>query len=215
MRKLTQTFRLLVLAAASLVVLPAFAQFSGTEPSGNMSLLKPPPGARVAIFEFADLECPACANAYPVVHSAVEKYKIPLLFHDFPLPMHNWSYQAAIYARYLTEKYPKLADEYRGAVFAAQQSIATKGDLLEFTQKWARNHGVMWPFVVDPQGLLAARVNADRDLGKRMNVTETPTIWVVSDKGYVHVTDISQLFQTIDAALAASAPEVRRTSTRR
>ncbi|MHB8888930.1 MAG: DsbA family protein [Acidobacteriaceae bacterium] len=206
---------MLVLAVTSLMVLPAFAQFSNSAPVGNMSLLKPPPGVRVAIIEFADLECPACARAYPIVHDAVAKYKIPLLYHDFPLPMHNWSFQAAVNARYLLEKDPKLVDEYRGAVFAAQQSIASKDDLLHFTQKWAQNHGVIWPFVVDPQGQLTAKVNADRDLGRRMNITETPTIWVVTDKRYVHVTDITKLYQTIDQALASTSAEVKRTSARR
>jgi hypothetical protein len=31
------------------------------------SALKPPPGARVAIIEFEDLECPDCANANPLL----------------------------------------------------------------------------------------------------------------------------------------------------
>ncbi len=40
-------------------------------------MVKPPAGARVAIYEFEDLECPACAHAYPIVHAAIDKYKIP------------------------------------------------------------------------------------------------------------------------------------------
>jgi hypothetical protein len=36
----------------------------------NMSALKPPPGAHVAIFEFYDLECPMCARENPVLKEA-------------------------------------------------------------------------------------------------------------------------------------------------
>jgi len=60
------------------------------------------------------------------------------------------------------------------------------------------------PFVFDPQGKLAAEVNADRDLGNRIGIHQTPTIYVVSGKPqanppYVEVTDLGKLFQTIDS----------------
>ena len=35
----------------------------------DTSMLKPPAGAKVAIYEFDDLECPACAHALPIVHA--------------------------------------------------------------------------------------------------------------------------------------------------
>ena len=93
-------------------------------------MLKPPAGAKVAIYKFEDLECPACSHAYPIVHAAADRYKIPIVRHDFPLKMHIWSRDAAITARYLQDKVsPQAAEEFRGAVFAAQTSIASKEDL--------------------------------------------------------------------------------------
>jgi len=58
------------------------------------------------------------------------------------------------------------------------------------------------PFVVDPQGKYAAEVNAERDLGNRVGINHTPTIYVVSSKPgkqVLEVTDRSQLYQSIDA----------------
>ena len=106
---------------------PALAQFSGsnTTPVGDKSLLRPPAGARVAIFEFEDLECPDCARAYPLLKEAAAKYDIPWVKHDFPLPFHVWSFQAAVNARWFDSKSKKLGDDYREAVFANQPSIAT------------------------------------------------------------------------------------------
>jgi protein-disulfide isomerase len=49
---------------------PAHAQFGAPPPGTQVkdaSALKPPAGSRVAIVEFADLECPACASANPLV----------------------------------------------------------------------------------------------------------------------------------------------------
>src|SRR5271154_7214058 len=93
----------IVLAAALLFALPASVTALAQGPNGfkDTSMLRAPAGSRVAIFEFEDLECPACAHAFPIVHAAVEKYKIPLLRHDFPLKMHIWSFDAALIARYI------------------------------------------------------------------------------------------------------------------
>ena len=60
--------------------------------------LKPPKGAQVALVVFEDLQCPDCRRAAPLVEQAAKTYKIPVVRHDFPLPMHNWSYDAALIA---------------------------------------------------------------------------------------------------------------------
>jgi len=200
-----------LLAAACL---PATAQFSAPPNTGSTfkdtSMLKPPAGAKIAIYKFEDLECPACSHAYPIVHAAAERYKIPIVRHDFPLKMHIWSRDAAITARYLQDKVsPATAEEFRGAVFAAQQSIASKEDLANFTRKFFQSHKLNQPFVIDPAGLFAAEVNADYTLGERIGITQTPTIWVVTQKNWVQVTDINQLYSTIDSVqsqIAQSTP---------
>jgi protein-disulfide isomerase len=206
----------IVLAATMLAALclPAAAQFSAPPNTGNAfkdtSMLKPPAGANVAIYKFEDLECPACAHAYPIVHAAAERYKIPIIRHDFPLKMHIWSRDAAITARYLQDKVsPEVAEEFRGAVFAAQNSIASKDDLAAFTHRFFQSHKLNEPFVIDPAGRFSAEINADYTLGERIGITQTPTIWVVSQKNWVQVTDINQLYATIDnveSQVAASTP---------
>jgi len=202
----------LVLAAALLATLPATAQFSAPPNTANnfkdTSMVKPPVGAKVAIYEFEDLECPACAHAAPIVHAAIERYKIPLVRHDFPLKMHIWSFDAAVTARYLQDKVsPKVAEDYRRDVFASQTAIASKDDLQNFTRKWFQNHGQNMPFVMDPAGLFTQEVKSDYTLGERIGLTQTPTIFVVTQKVWIQVTDINQLYSTIDTAIAqTSAP---------
>jgi protein-disulfide isomerase len=199
----------IVLAATLLLALPA--SLSALPPAGtafrDTSMLRAPAGSRVAIYEFEDLECPACARAFPIVHAAVEKYKIPLLRHDFPLTMHIWSFDAAVNARYMQDKIsPQFAEDYRRTVFANQTSIATKDDLNAFTQKYLQSHGREMPFVVDPNGLFAAEVHADYTLGERVGLTQTPTIFIVTQKGYTQVTDVTQLYAMLDTAIAEAGP---------
>jgi protein-disulfide isomerase len=208
-----------ILATALLLALPATlpALAQGAGGFKDTSMLRAPAGARVAIFEFEDLECPACAHAFPIVHAAVEKYKIPLLRHDFPLGgAHIWSFDAAVIARYMQDKIsPQFAEDYRRAVFANQISIATKEDLNAFTQKYFQSHGRVMPFVIDPNGLFAAEVRADHTLGERVGLTQTPTIFIVTQKGYTQVNDVTQLYSMLDTAIAenpAPAPAKAKTT---
>jgi protein-disulfide isomerase len=168
----------------------------------DTSALHPPPGAKVAIVEFADLECPSCAMDNPVIIQAVEKYHVAWVRHDYPLPQHNWSFQAAVNARWFDTKSKKLGDDYRNAVFANQASIESKDDLQRFTQRFAQQHGAALPFVMDPQGKLTADVKADGELATRMGINETPTAWVVTEHGYKQITDFKNLYSMLDQAVA-------------
>ena len=191
-------------AGFALVTLMAGAQQQDVLHPKDTSALHPPPGSKIAIVEFADLECPSCGMENPVIMQAVEKYHVAWVRHDFPLPQHNWSFQAAVNARWFDTRSKKLGDDYRNAVFANQADIETKDDLQRFTQKFAQDHGTGLPFVMDPQGKLAAEVKADRDLGDRMGIHETPTAWVVTEHGYKQITDFKDLYSMLDQAEASS-----------
>jgi protein-disulfide isomerase len=204
-------FAAAVVTAAAFIATPAArAQFT-PPPAGTQvhdpSVLKPPAGARVAIVEWEDLECPDCARANPLLREAADKYHIPWVRHDFPLSFHSWSFQAAVNARWFDTKSRKLGDEYRDDIFAAQPSLGEDpAKMSDFTQKFASEHGIAFPFNVDPQGKLAAEVKSDYALGQRVGIEHTPTIWVVTDhsKGapFVEVVDRNKLYQLIDQAIA-------------
>ena len=111
-------------------------------PFKDTSMLKPPAGSKVAVVEWEDLECPACAKAFPIVHQAINHYHLPLVRHDFQIPGHVWSHEAAIYARYMQDKISlDLATDYRRQVFASQFRIASKDDLKAFTQQFLSSKG--------------------------------------------------------------------------
>ena len=207
-RMFAATAAVLMLAFASSTVQ---AQFLGTPPRDNFrdtTILRPPAGDKIAIIVFEDMGCPACAHAHPIERQAAEQYHVPLVRYDYPIPAHIWTFDAAVDARYLQDKVsPKLADEYRSAVFASQRMISGKDDLQQFTRQWMQQHGQKMPFVLDPNGALAAKVHADYELGRRLNVEYTPTIVVVSRTNYQvisgteHGGDPAQLFPVVKAAL--------------
>jgi protein-disulfide isomerase len=197
-----------LLVALVLSAVPSHAQFVAPQTTriNDASALHPPAGAKVAIIEFYDLECPLCAQTNPQLISAANQYKIPWIRYDFLIPGHPWSRQAAINARFFDTKGVKLGNDYRDYIFSNQISIETPAELNTWTQKFAQAHGVALPFAIDPMGKFAAQVQADVDLGRRIGVEHTPTIFIVANGGrapaYTEVVDRNRLFQTIDQVLA-------------
>jgi len=184
----------------ALLVTAAFAQ-EAVNPA-----LRPPKGAQIAIVVFEDLQCPQCRIQAPLVQQAAKTYKIPVVRHDFPLPMHNWSYNAAVFAHYFDSYSRQMGSDFRDYIFEHQPEIFPT-NLRQFAEKFAADHKMDLPFVVDPQGKFAAEVNAERDLGKDLHLDHTPTIYVVSSKSKSHpFLEVKQpkdeLFQSIDAMKA-------------
>jgi protein-disulfide isomerase len=183
----------------------------------DTSSFKPPAGAKVAVIEYEDLECPACAHAFPSVHAAINHYHIPIEEYDFQIPSHMWSHDAAIFAHYLKAKVsPELAEEFRRETFASQYRIASKDDLHNWEQQFMKDHGKQMPFVVDPTGQYDREVNASTAQGQKIGINQTPTIVVVTPTHWIQVLDPQQMYAAIDQAEAeanrGSAPAVHHAS---
>ncbi|MFY9648141.1 MAG: thioredoxin domain-containing protein [Terriglobales bacterium] len=183
-----------VFALLAVSCAPAFAEDAP-------EALRPPKGTTLALVVFEDLQCPQCGRVAPLLVQASKTYKIPLVQHDFPLPMHNWSFDAAVMARYFDTHSKEIGNEFRATVFEHQMEI-TPQNLRAFEEKFATEHKIGLPFVVDPDGKLAGLVRADKEVGVGLHIDHTPTIWVVSSKHpakpYVEVTDTTKLYLMID-----------------
>jgi protein-disulfide isomerase len=174
------------------------------------SSFKPPTGAKVAVVVFEDLQCPACAAAYPAVWSAATAKHIPVVLHDFPLPKHTWSFQAAVFARFFDTKSLKMGNDYRGYIYQNQNQIPDQDGLKNYTKKFADEHKVLLPSEVDPQGKLTEKVKADYALGQKIGLKYTPTIFVVGRNNavtpFVEVEDRNQLSQIIGDMVKKATP---------
>ncbi len=175
----------------------------------QMTILRPPAGSKVALVEFADLECPDCARAAPLLEEAHKTYHIPVVVYDFPLPQHPWAFDASVFAHYFrTKSSPKneLETKFRLYIYENQSAI-TQQNLRSYVDKFAKENNLDVPFVVDPQGKFAAAVRAAKDKGIAVNVQHTPTIYVVTAKAtangtpFVEVVNRNDLFSMIDQAL--------------
>lgn len=181
------------------------------------SSLKPPPGARVAIVVFEDLECPSCATAYPMVWEAAKAHNVPVMLRDFPLEKHPWSFDAAVFARYFDTKSQKLGEDFRGYIYKNQTQI-DKQNLRQYVDKFANDNKAPIPFVLDPDGQLKAKIIADRTLGNQIGLQHTPTIFVIGNGGPatppIEIDDYSKIGQAVEEMLQkapAAAPAKKAT----
>lgn len=203
-----------VLALTSLAVAQGPAKTKATKAAAvttvahdKASALKPPPGSKVAVVIFEDLQCPDCARAHPLVHEVAKAQNVPVVRHDFPLPKHDWSFQAAVIARYFETKSDKLAEGWRMYCYTHQDELSPD-NLTAAAKKYADANNTQLPFVMDPDGKLAAKVKADFALGQKIGIQHTPTIWVVGNtttaEPFVEVVDRSQMSALIDKMKRAS-----------
>src|SRR5580692_888859 len=139
-----------------------------------------PKDAAVTIVEFGDLQCPACKTAQPTIEALVAaEPNARFVFQNFPLEMHNWAAKGAAYADCVGR-----ASNDAFWKFVAK-TYETQGDIT------AENADEKLTAIADGAGLKGsdiaacaakpetkARVDASIALGKSVDVTGTPTLFI-------------------------------------
>jgi protein-disulfide isomerase len=137
------------------------------------------PSAPVRLDLYSDFQCPACKvfheQVLPVLmREYITPGKVTLVSHEFPLPMHPYSREAANYATAAAHigKYQPVVD----ALFRNQNVWGTNGKV------WDTVAGVLTPaeqkrvqeLVKEPA--IVGAVQQDVQLGQGEHIQETPTV---------------------------------------
>jgi len=141
---------------------------------------KGPSDARVTLVEFGDFECPNCRQLEPFLQSLFEKYKVRLVFKDFPLEqVHPWSKTAAIGARCAFTQSPDAFWKMHDTIFGNQDSINPENvwaKLVEYAGQAGLNTDTFKTCMASPEAAKAVEANQQDGLG--LNVNSTPTVFV-------------------------------------
>ncbi len=140
--------------------------------------------AKVRIDLFSDYQCPSCKGlAEGTLKRIKEDYalkgKVRLVHHDFPLPQHQYAKRAAILAS-AADQLGKF-DEVSEVLFREQPTWSVNGKVDDAVDS------VLTPderkkireIAKDPA--IAAAIDKDIELGRRMNVTSTPTMVITAN----------------------------------
>lgn len=134
----------------------------------------------VLIVEFSDLQCPHCKAANPTLERLMsEEPQARLVFQNFPLPMHDWAQKAAQYADCIGQRGSEPFWKFAGSVFDAQENInaANADEKLTGLAAAAGVDGAATR-ACSAQPATAERVKQSFELGRKLDVIGTPTVFV-------------------------------------
>lgn len=139
-----------------------------------------PKDAPVTIVEFGDLQCPACKAAQPTIEALIAaEPNARFVFQSFPLQMHNWAARGAYYADCVGRASNDAFWKFVAKAYERQAEI-TAENVDEKLTAIADGTGVKGADVaacaVKPE--TKARVDASIELGKAVEVTGTPTLFI-------------------------------------
>src|SRR5918999_3353337 len=173
------------------------------------------PNAPVSISEFADFECPACAQFATLTEPDVRKRladpgRVSFRFYDFPLEQHRNSVLASLAAACAADqnKFWEMHDR----IFAGQDAWASRvGEsdasanrrASKLFAEYARAIGLdesAWSTCVEDQRHLG-RIRANRQLGIQRQVRSTPT-FVIGNQMIPGALSYDALKRLVDDALA-------------
>jgi protein-disulfide isomerase len=140
-----------------------------------------PASSSLTLVEFADMECPSCKAAAPVMERLAQDFPdAHFIFQNFPLEqLHPWAFTAALYGDCVAQQNQAAFWKFLQSVFDNQESItvANAGSKLK---DLAGASGVDPAKVVACVGQPAAKTHvlASQSLAKSLGVMATPTLFV-------------------------------------
>jgi protein-disulfide isomerase len=139
-----------------------------------------PKNAPVTIVEFGDLQCPACKAAQPTIESLIAaEPNVRFVFQNFPLEMHNWAAKGADYADCVGRSSNEAFWKFLSKTYETQADI-TAANADEKLTALADGVGLKGSEIAacaaKPE--TKAHVEASIALGKSVDVSSTPTLFI-------------------------------------
>jgi protein-disulfide isomerase len=139
-----------------------------------------PKDAPVTIVEFGDLQCPACKAAQPTIEALVAaEPNARFVFQNFPLEMHNWAAKGAAYADCVGRASNDAFWKFISKTYETQADITaeTADEKLTALADGAGVKGAdIAACAAKPE--TKDRVDASLALGKSVDVSGTPTLYI-------------------------------------
>jgi protein-disulfide isomerase len=139
-----------------------------------------PKDSPVTIVEFGDLQCPACKAAQPAIEALIaSEPNARFVFQNFPLEMHNWAAKGAAYADCVAKASTEAFWKFIAKTYDTQADITAENADEKLTAI-ADASGVKGADIATCAATPAAKADVDASLalGKEVNVTGTPTLFI-------------------------------------
>lgn len=170
-----------------------------------------PKDAPVLIVEFGDLQCPACKAAQPTIEALVAAApEARFVFQNFPLEMHNWAAKGAAYADCVGRASNDAFWKFVSKTYETQADITAENADEKLTAL-ADGAGVKGSEIAAcaTQPETKSRIDASVVLGKKVDVTGTPTLFVNGRKIGQFDARLSDVYKSLVEFAAKEAKEAK------
>jgi protein-disulfide isomerase len=154
-----------------------------------------PADAKLLMVEFADLECPACRAAAPVMDRLRKDFpQARFVFQNYPLPQHPWAARAAAFLDCIARRNNQQAFTFLDSIYTNQREIesavrktdeagkteidnvALLGQLSHYAAEAGADSGAIGSCAATPE--TQGRIIRSEELGKSVDVNQTPTLFI-------------------------------------
>ena len=155
--------------------------------------------APLNVVEFGDFQCPACAQAEPILKKVLGQNdeKIYFVFRHYPLSTHKNARIAAqaAEAASIQDKFWEMHD----LIYENQKEWSDSGDAEEIFFRYAEQIGLDKSKFKDDIDKTTTTINDDYALGNKVGVKSTPTFFI-NGKKYSGVVSEATFQQLLDSA---------------
>ena len=158
-----------------------------------------PKDAPVTIVEFGDLQCPACKAAQPTIEALVAaEPQARFVFQNFPLEMHNWAAKGAAYADCVGRASNDAFWKFISKTYETQAEITAENADEKLTAL-ADGAGVKGSEIAAcaAQPETKAHIDASIALGKKVDVSGTPTLFINGRKVGSFDNRLSEVYKSL------------------
>ena len=143
------------------------------------------PNSPIKIEVFSDYQCPACRQFYlGTMRQVLSEYgdagKVCVVYHEFPLSMHQYAVPAAQYGHAAMQIGIRQWSQVTDALFQAQPEWAASGQVetVVASALSAEDMAKVRQLVKDPS--INAAIQRDIELGQSREVNSTPTFFITA-----------------------------------
>jgi len=146
------------------------------------------PNSPVKIEVFSDYQCPVCREFYletlkPLAADYASGNKVYIVYHDFPLEMHQFSRKAARFAlaarRLGRERWLRVAD----VLYKEQAQWSQDGNIEAVLAKALDPTELVRLKKLAADPAIDAAVGQEIMLGQSRSITSTPTVFIITETG--------------------------------
>jgi len=185
-------------------VAAALALYKNAPPGAQPPNMLGSPTASVTVEEFADFQCPSCAQVHTIMKSVQSTYgnRIKFIYRHFPLnQMHKNAYDASLAAESAGEQ--NRFWDMQNQLFTSQKEWSTSTDVRPIFVGYAQKMGLDVPKFQSDMLSLATKKQVDEDIqrGTALKLDSTPSIYINGKSVAFQQLNLEAIRAIIDAEL--------------